>query len=83
MSLPPTRHDWVPCLRVHTTHMHHTVALKQPTCYARYSTYHTAASRRAAPASAADVGQSIVRYAKQNDVSMAVLGARGMGSWTR
>ncbi|KAL4434290.1 hypothetical protein ABPG75_000731 [Micractinium tetrahymenae] len=32
---------------------------------------------------ASDVGQSIVHYAKENAVSMAVLGARGMGSWKR
>ncbi|KAL4424950.1 hypothetical protein ABPG77_009679 [Micractinium sp. CCAP 211/92] len=32
---------------------------------------------------ASDVGESIVHYAKENAVSMAVLGARGLGSWQR
>ena len=31
----------------------------------------------------ADVGQSIVHYAKENGVGLDVLGARGMGSWKR
>ncbi len=32
---------------------------------------------------AADVGQSVVHYAKENGVDLVVLGARGMGSWKR
>lgn len=32
---------------------------------------------------ASDVGQSIVHYAQENAVSVAVLGARGLGSWKR
>lgn len=31
----------------------------------------------------ADVGQSVVHYAKENGVDLVVLGARGMGSWKR
>jgi nucleotide-binding universal stress UspA family protein len=50
----------------------------------KYKCYHRAANLllldRFSPA---DVGQSVVHYAKENGVDLVVLGARGMGSWKR